>query len=110
MIIAQQPTETLSTHHQPTLMLHTGPCDNELVPKPLMISLVMVMDQVRPDHRAERRPSDHDHLIECLVFDRAHEAFAIGVEIRAPWRQDNWLTPLARSIRSKPYRNFVSRS
>jgi hypothetical protein len=54
MIIAQQPTEALSTHYQPTLILHARLWDDELVPQPLMISLVMVMDQVRLDHRAER--------------------------------------------------------
>src|SRR5262245_33629743 len=41
MIIAQQPSKALSTHHQPTLMLHAGLWDNELVPKPLMIPLVV---------------------------------------------------------------------
>jgi hypothetical protein len=46
MIIAQQPTEALSAHHQPTLMLYAGFWDDELVPQPLMISLVMVMGQV----------------------------------------------------------------
>src|SRR6266566_6399549 len=93
MVVAQQPTEALSTHHQPTLLLHTELGDNKLVPKPLMISLVMVMGQVRLDHRAERRLSDHDHPMKCFVFDRADEPLAIGIEIRAPWRQDDWLYP-----------------
>src|SRR5262245_12114843 len=91
MIIAQQPTEALSTHHQPILMLHAGLWDNELVPQPLMISLVMVMRQVRLDHRVERRLSDHDHLIQGLLFDRAHESFAMGIEIRTPWWQGDGL-------------------
>ena len=46
MIVAQQPTESLSTKHYPTLMLHAGLWDNELVPKTLVISLVTVMGQV----------------------------------------------------------------
>ena len=90
MGVTQQPTEALSTHHQSTWLLHTGLWDNELVPKTLMISLVMVMGQVRWDHRAERRFSAHDHLMERFLCDRAHESFAIGVEIRTPWRQDGW--------------------
>jgi hypothetical protein len=110
MVVAQQPTESLSTHHEPTLMLYAGPWDHELVPKTLVISLVVVMGQVRLDHRAERRLSDHAHLIQGFVFDRADEPLAIGIEIRAPWRQDDRLPPLVRSMRSKPYSNFVSRS
>ena len=76
-------------------MLDARLWDDELVPKPLMISLVMVMSQVRLDHRAERRLSDHDHLIQRFLFDRAHESFAMGVEIRTPWRQTTGSTPLA---------------
>ncbi len=68
MVVAQQPTESLSTHHEPTLMLHTGLCDNELVPKTLVISLVVVMGQVRLDHRTEGGLADHDHLIQGFVF------------------------------------------
>src|ERR687893_290417 len=90
MIIAQQPSQALSTHHQPMLILHAGLWDNELVPKPLMVSLVMVMDQVRLDHRAEHCLSDHNHLIQCFVFDGAHKPFAMGIEIRTPWGQDDW--------------------
>ena len=75
MIVAQQPTEALSTHHQPTLILHAGLWDDELVPKTLMISLVMVMGQVRLDHRAERRLSDHDHLIQgFLLIERTNRS------------------------------------
>src|SRR5262245_19309948 len=36
-----------------------------------LISLVMVMGEARLDHRAEHRLSDHDYLIQCLVFERA---------------------------------------
>jgi hypothetical protein len=48
MVVAQQPTKSLSTHHEPTLMLHTGLCDNELVPDTLVISHIpsdLVVDQ-----------------------------------------------------------------
>ena len=74
MIVAQQPTEALSTHHQPTLLLHTELWDNELVPRTLVISLVMVMDEVRLDRIAERCLSDHDHVIECFLFDPTFES------------------------------------
>jgi hypothetical protein len=86
MVVAQQPTESLSTHHEPPLMLHTGICDDELIPNALVISLVVVMGQVRLDHRAEGGLLDHDHLLQSLFFDRAHKPFAVGIEIRAPWR------------------------
>jgi hypothetical protein len=55
----------------------------------LVIALVMVLGQVRLEDRAERRLSDHDHLIERFLCDRTHESFAMRVEIRTPWRQDD---------------------
>jgi len=79
MVVAQQPTESLSTHHEPPLMLHTGLCDNELVPKPLVISLVVVMVQVRLDHRAEGGLADHDHLLQGLFFDRAGSVLKVEI-------------------------------
>src|SRR5262245_42587092 len=93
MVVAQQPTESLSTHHGPTLMLHAGLCDNKLVPKTLVISLVVVMGQIRLDHRAEAGLAEHDHLLQRLFFDRADKPFAVGIEIRGPWRQDDGLHP-----------------
>jgi hypothetical protein len=55
----------------------------------LAIALVMVLGQVRLEDRAERRLSDHDHRMERFRCDRAHESFAMRVEIRTPWRQDD---------------------
>jgi hypothetical protein len=56
-----------------------------------MIPLVMIMLQVRLNHIAKRRLSYHDHLIERFVFDQADEPLAVGIEIRTPGRQDDWL-------------------
>ena len=103
MVVAQQPTEALSTHHEPTLMLHAGLWDDELVPKTLVISLVVVMGQVRLDHRAEGGLADHDHLIKGFVFDRADEPLAIGIEIRAPWRQDDRAPPRWREVSGRSH-------
>jgi len=47
------------------------------------------MDEVRLNRIAERYLSDDDHLTECFLFGRAHESFAMSVEIWAPWRQDD---------------------
>ena len=56
-----------------------------------MVSLVMIMRQVRLDHIGQRCLSDHDHLLERFLFDGGHEPFTVSVEMRTPWRQDERL-------------------
>jgi hypothetical protein len=56
--------------------------DNELVPKTLVISLAMVICQVRLEDVEKRCLSNHDYLLECFLFDGTNESLAMGVEIR----------------------------
>jgi hypothetical protein len=106
MLVAQQPTKALSTHHEATLMLHTGICDDELVPNTLVIALVVVMGQVRLDHRAEGGLPDHDHPLQSLCFDRADKPFAVGIKIRAPWREDDGLHPASAKYLVEAMKKF----
>ncbi len=53
-----------------------------------MIALGMVMCQVLLDHRGQRSFAEHKHAIEGFFFDGPDEPFAVGVQIRAPGRQD----------------------
>src|SRR2546428_7002000 len=91
IIIGEQPSQALPTHHLPVLAPNAWLWSTELVVKTLMVSLVMIMRQVRLDHIAQRCLSDHDHLLQRFLFDRAHEPFTGSVEIRTPWRQDDRL-------------------
>ena len=80
--------------------------DNELVPKTLVISLVMVIGQVRPEDVEKRCLPNHDHLIECFLFDGTNESLAMGVEIRAPWGQNNRLHSAALQQSIEHWRKF----
>jgi hypothetical protein len=91
IIICEQPSQALPTHHLPLLAPDAWLWSNELVVKTLMVSLVVIMRQVRLDHRTQRGLSDHDHLLQRFCFDRAHEPFTVRIEIRTPWRQDDRL-------------------
>jgi hypothetical protein len=54
-----------------------------------MIPLGM-MGQVLADHMVERPFAQHHHLLQGLLLDGAHEPFAMGIEIRTPWGQDDY--------------------
>jgi hypothetical protein len=64
---------------------------DELVIEPLVIALMMIMCQILANHVMERSFSEHKHLLQCFILDGAHEALAVGIEIRTPWRQEDWL-------------------
>jgi hypothetical protein len=75
-----------------------------------MIPLVMMMYQVRPEHIAKGRLAYHDHLMQNFLFDPAHEPFAVAIEIRTPWRQDDRLHSTSTQYRVESMQKFVSRS
>jgi hypothetical protein len=56
-----------------------------------MIPHVMIILPQRLHHRVKGRLSYHHHPMQSFLSDRAHEPFAVGIEFRAPWRQDDRL-------------------
>jgi hypothetical protein len=74
VIVAQQPTETISAHDCPALVVVLGLRSNPLVVEALMIALVMIMGQVLLDRII------HNWL---QVFRRA-DATLLGSERRRP--------------------------
>src|SRR5262249_33198277 len=106
MIVVQQPSKTFSTYHCTMLTPYSRLWDNKLVPKTLVISLVMVIDQVRLEDVEKRRLSHHDHLIEGFLFDGTNKSLAMGVEIWAPWGQNNRLHSAAPQQCIERWRKF----
>jgi hypothetical protein len=91
IIVAQQPTQAISTPHLIALAPHAWLWCDELIAETLMIPLVVIIRQVRLEDVAKGRFSNHVSLLQSFLFDRAHEPFAVGIEIRTPWRQDDGL-------------------
>src|SRR5437867_11988091 len=81
VIVAQQPTETISAHDCPALVVVLWLRSNPLVVEALMIALVMIIGQVLLDRIIQGAFSQHDHLRKGLLLDGAHKPFAVGVEI-----------------------------
>ena len=52
---------------------------------------MLVMLGVFRDNMAQVPLAEDDHAIEALGFDRADEAFGVGVEVGTPWWQPNGL-------------------
>jgi hypothetical protein len=86
VIVAQQPTETISAHDCPALVVVLWLRSNPVVVEALMIALVMIMGQVLQDRLRQGAFSQHDHLRKGLLLDGAHKPFAGGVEMGTPRR------------------------
>src|SRR6266581_5953644 len=84
VIVAQQPTETISAHDCPALVVVLWLRSNPLVVEALMIALVMIMGQVLQDRIRQGAFSQHDHLRKGLFLAGAHKPFTVRVQIRAP--------------------------
>jgi len=54
-----------------------------------MITLSMIVSEVRVDDTTEGAFTHHDHPFQGLILDGADEPFAVGIQIRAPGRQDD---------------------
>src|SRR4029453_10065992 len=91
MIIAEQSTEAFSPYHIARLTTDFSLRRNGLVIEPLMIALSMIVGEVLVDHMIERAFTQHDHPSQGLFLDGAHEPFAVRVEVRTPWRQEDGL-------------------
>ena len=75
-----------------------------------MIPLGVIMDQVLLDRIIQGTFTQHDHLLQGFLFDRAHKSFAVRVEVwvRGGRRIDS--TPLSLSNASNACVNLVSLS
>ena len=76
-------------------------CWSESVTETLVMPLGGIVAHLLVDRRRESPFTAHDTLPEGLLFDRAHEPFRIGIEMRTVWRQGERLhvTVLAQAIK-----------
>src|SRR5439155_26917822 len=74
IIVAQQPTEALPSHHWTHVATNIPRPRDQLVVKTLVVALRMIVRQVLVDHIIQRVFTHHDHLPLRLFFDRAHKS------------------------------------
>jgi hypothetical protein len=83
MVVAEQPTEALTTYHLTRLATHFHLRLDQLVVATLMIALSMIMRQILPQNIAQRHLTHDDYPIKRFLFDRAHDSLAMGIQV---WR------------------------
>jgi hypothetical protein len=99
MGVTESPTETLPTDHLTRLAIHFQLRCDPLLVEPLMIALGMIVSQILRQHMTPRRLPHDDHPVECLLFDRADEAFAVGVQIGTPgWQHHRLHAAVAQEL------------
>src|SRR5262245_12270231 len=81
VIVAQQTTETLSPPHFAYLATDARFGGNQLIIKTLMIALLVMMRQIVMDRITQRVFTNEDHATQRFLFDRAHEALTMGIQI-----------------------------
>ena len=96
MVVAQQSTESFATDD-----IAIGPTDSivrfeEIVAQALVVPFVMIMRQVLVNRVSQRSLAEEDHLFETLGFQRAKEAFDVGVQVGTLSRQANGLDARVR--------------
>ena len=93
IIIVEQSAKAFSPDHMTRMTTHGLLPYEELVVETLMIALGMIMSQILVDHIMERSFAKHEYAIEGFLLDRAHEPFAVGVQIRTAGRQADRFHP-----------------
>ena len=93
MIVAQQPAEALSASYWPGGNRCWIFWLDQDVADPLVCALGMIVGDIFGESAAQAAFAEEDHLGQALRLDRAHEAFAMGVEIWALWWQEDRLHP-----------------
>ena len=83
------PTAMLLTHDATTVVNQPWLGSDALVLEPLVIALVMSLNQVVANHRVERSLSDYQHLGERCVRDGTDTSFTRGVQMETPWEHDD---------------------
>jgi hypothetical protein len=89
IIVAQQPTQALSSLDLAAVAPHARLWGNELIAETLVIALAVRMRQILSEHRVERSFAQQEPLAQRLLLDRANEPFAVRVQVWAPrWEAD----------------------
>jgi hypothetical protein len=101
MVVTEQATEAFSSHHVPRVTTHCPLLRDESVVETLMIAFGMIVGEVLVEHTIQGAFPQYDHRRQGLCLDGAYEPFTVGIEIRTPWRQDEWLhaTVLEQAIK-----------
>ena len=95
MVVAQQPTKSLTTLDRPITVRGARRRGDEPIPKPLVIPVGVVVPHVLADQMPQVPLPYGDHTVEALASYREHPSFREGVQIRASCRQPYALGPLA---------------
>jgi hypothetical protein len=89
IIVAQQPTEAISSSGLTAVAPKVGIECDELLVEASMIPLSMIMYQILLENIGQRPLVRHEHLIQAFCLEGAHKPFTVGMEIRIPWGQDD---------------------
>ncbi len=106
MVVAEQSTEAFSPHHVTRVTTHCSLRRDESVVETLMIALGMIVGEVLVEHMIEGAFTQHDHPLQGLLLDGAYEPFAVRIQIRTAWRQEDRLHPAVLEQRIKRLRKF----
>ena len=90
MIVLEEPTQSWTTGDR-TPASRFGGGEEQHVPHPLMISLVMVMRHELANGAAQRAFAHEDEPIETGFFDGPHKSLRESIEIWRMWRQADGL-------------------
>ena len=105
-VVVEQPTETLAPTNATDTPLRWRTL-NQFVAQPLMIPLAMIVGDKFGDGPSKMALAERNQPIETFLFDRADEAFGVGVRIRRPIRRLDDAEPgvlQARADRLTPLR------
>src|SRR5882724_10625477 len=69
-------------------------------------ALGMIVGEVLVEHMIEGAFTQHDHPLQGLLLDGAYEPFAVRIQIRTAWRQEDRLHPAVLEQRIKRLRKF----
>jgi hypothetical protein len=83
MIVAEQSTEALPSHHWTRLATNFALLRDQLVVESLVIALRMIAGQVLLDHIRQGAFTQHDHLLQGFLLDGAHKALTVRIQIRS---------------------------
>src|SRR5713101_1567926 len=106
IVVAQQPTQALSTPDLAALAPKAWFGCNELVIEALMIALRMIVGQVLVDRIIQGTFTQYHHLTQGLLLDGAYKPFTVGIQIRRPGGQDERFHTAALQQPIKRLREF----
>ena len=86
MIVLEEPTQSWTTGDR-TPASSVGGGEEQQVPHPLMIALMVVVRHELANRAAQRAFADEDQPIETRFFDGPHKSLREGIEIWGMWRQ-----------------------